>query len=246
MRDLTEALQMDLSWGPAFVGAIGGLSAWAFVTMRLRSEREHFDRARALLAQETVAELARLKHAHLQETLRLQCAQWWANNAAESNTSESLRFTLLELALYALASESLDQVREMLTTRVATEPDAQRRSILMGALGELELRRPGTEEPWWPWLRADEERTQLGGNARWNRDVLRWWRGVLERGAYTHRARMLELAIDLLAALKSTGAASPHEVPPQPPGVRELLELSIDRRIVSNSRPLPAYGENTQ
>jgi hypothetical protein len=237
---------MDLSWGAACVGVLSGLSAWAFVTMRLRSEREHYEQQSKMIVQGAALQLAKLQAAHLQETLRLQCAQWWANNAAESNTSESLRFTLLELALYALAAESLDQVREMLTTRVATEPDAQRQSILTSALAELELRRQGSDEPWWPWLRAEEERKQLGANARWNRDVLRWWRGVLERGGYTHRVRMLELAIDVLAALKSTGTPSPHEVPPQLPGVCELLELSIHRRIVSNSRPLPAYGENTQ
>lgn len=232
---------MDLSWVAAAVGVMGALSAWAFAVMRERTFTERTKRLARELHREHGKVVRALEQAHLQETLRLQYAQWWANNAGESNTSEGLRFTLLEIALFALASGSMEEVRGMLINRVATERDPERASVLQGALGELELKRPGTSEPWHPWIRHDEERGALG-YARWNADVMEWWKGILSRGAYTSRVRVLELAINVMAAAKDAR----FTMPPASPEVASHLELLVHRRIVSNSRPLPAYGENLQ
>lgn len=240
---------MDLSWIAAAVGTLGGLSAWAFAVMR---ERDFMARTKHLareLARQHGQITAALSGSHLQDTLRLQYAQWWANNAAESNTSEGLRFTLLELALYALASESMDEVREMLINRVAKEPDPERVNVLRDALGELDFKHPRTGEPWHPWQRHERRGDPDYAGVlvpHHSPEVMRWWRTVLERGAYTSRVRVFELAVDVYAAISQEGQRAKFEPRGAWPGAGELLALLAHRRIVSNSRPLPVYGENLQ
>jgi hypothetical protein len=200
-----------------------------------RANQRHFEQAEeALLARLQAQEVA---------MLRFRYAEWWARNAAETNSDEGLRWTLLECALLALCCETTTDVGKRIATHLPTEPTPARALMLRSVLQELDAKKPTqldgvtlevTDEPWPPWEKHAVERP---GRPLHNPKALAWFARELERGAYTEAMRALEMAVWVLAQANHGESLTP----PIPPDKTALERLMV-RRAAGQPRALPAYG----
>lgn len=183
---------------------------------------------------------------------RWRYAEWWARNAAETNTDEVGRWALMEIALLVLCSESTDEVAAQLRNQLTTsraliasalDPNpavrASRNTWLDSSLGELELKRAGTDQPWDTWQRMKEECPHVPTH---NAEALKWFRGALASGRYGQFVSRYQTAIDVLWVIETSqpGLTAQLLGGKDPTG----LLSEIEKRGQSNSRLLPFYGEN--
>lgn len=183
---------------------------------------------------------------------RYRWAEWWARNAAETNTDEIGRWALMEIALLTLCSESTGEVAVQVRNSLATsramisaglEPNeavrVARNTWLDSIVGELELKRPKTDEPWDAWDKLREECPQASLH---NAEALKWFRGALAGGRYGQLVTRYQAAVGMLWVLESSQPGISRQLMGGQDSAGLLPE--IEKRGQSNSRLLPYYGEN--